>query len=107
MSTLVNVSNDELARLISDRARRLVNLVGVASSSMDNEVSSEEIEAAIAMLQDALVSLQYGSGSLLAQLRKAEAEANARFDSLVAADVVPVFEEPDQAFIDRFEKVEA
>lgn len=103
MSTLVNVSNDELAGIIGGRADRLVEIVSVAATSMDKEVSSKELAEAVDALQDVLNSLQYGSGSLLAQLRKAEEEASARFDSLVASDMVPVFEEPDQAFIDRFE----
>lgn len=103
MSTLVNVSNDELAYIIGERANRLVSIVSAAATSMGKEVSSKELTEAVDALQAVLNSLQYGSDSLLAQLRKAEEEASARFDSLVKNDMVPVFEEPDQAFIDRFE----
>lgn len=103
MSTLVNASNDELAYIIGERTNRLVSIVSAAATSMGKEVNSKELAEAVDVLQDVLNSLKYGSGSLLEQLRKAEEEASARFDSLVASDMVPVFEEPDQAFIDRFE----
>lgn len=107
MSALLSLSNYELADIVKSRTDKLVDLVDAAVSSMDNQVDAAELDLAIAAVGDVLTAMRFGSSCLMNQLLKAEDAKAARFDSLVAATMVPVFEEPGQEFIDRFEKVEA